>query len=74
MLIQLFEVNLILKLNTYLNFLLDMDGRYAGAIRYKLLFFLFSMICGQRVRVEHAKARSSNSRNAPTSAGYRGGE
>ncbi len=51
-----------------------MDGRYAGAIRYKLLFFLFSMICGQRVRVEHAKARSSNSRNAPTSAGYRGGE
>jgi hypothetical protein len=31
------------------------------------------MICGQRVRVEHAKARSGNNRNAPTSGGYRGG-
>jgi hypothetical protein len=32
------------------------------------------MICGQRVRVEHAKARSSNGRNAPTHGGHRGGE
>jgi len=32
------------------------------------------MICGQRVRVEHAKARSVNSRNAPAYGGYRGGE
>ena len=35
---------------------------------------VFSEICGQRVRVEHAKARLLNSRNASTNDGYRGGE
>jgi len=35
---------------------------------------MFSMICGQRVRVEHAKARSGNNRNAPAYGGFRGGE
>jgi hypothetical protein len=35
---------------------------------------MFSMICGQRVRVEHAKARSVNSRNAPAYGSFRGGE
>ncbi|CAF3629766.1 unnamed protein product [Rotaria sp. Silwood1] len=32
------------------------------------------MVCGQRVRVEHAKARSIYPRNAPTYGGYHGGE
>lgn len=38
-----------------------------------LFFFAIRMICGQRVRVEHAKARSSNHRGGP-SHGSRGGE
>lgn len=32
------------------------------------------MVCGQRVRVEHAKARSANPRGGPSHGGYRGGE
>jgi hypothetical protein len=35
---------------------------------------LFSTICGQRVRVEHAKARSTSGRNASNHGSYRGGE
>lgn len=38
------------------------------------LSFLFRMVCGQRVRVEHAKARSANYRGGPSYGGYRGGE
>ena len=33
----------------------------------------FSVVCGQRVRVEHAKARSVNYRGGPSYGGYRGG-
>jgi len=36
--------------------------------------FIFSVVCGQRVRVEHAKARSVNYRGGPSYGGYRGGE
>ncbi|CAF4987016.1 unnamed protein product, partial [Rotaria socialis] len=32
------------------------------------------MVCGQRVRVEHAKARSVYPRNAPSYGGYHGGD
>jgi hypothetical protein len=35
---------------------------------------IFSVVCGQRVRVEHAKARSVNYRGGPSYGGYRGGE
>jgi len=50
-----------------------MDGR--SKIQEILCrLFIFSMICGQRVRVEHAKARSGNNRNTPAYGGFRGGE
>jgi hypothetical protein len=35
---------------------------------------IFRVVCGQRVRVEHAKARSVNYRGGPSYGGYRGGE
>jgi len=38
------------------------------------IWFIFSVVCGQRVRVEHAKARSVNYRGGPSYGGYRGGE
>jgi hypothetical protein len=38
------------------------------------IVFIFSVICGQRARVEHAKARSVNYRGGPSYGGYRGGE
>ncbi|CAF4542422.1 unnamed protein product, partial [Rotaria magnacalcarata] len=31
-------------------------------------------VCGQRVRVEHAKARSANYRGGPSYGGYRGAD
>ena len=50
-----------------------MDGKEKSE-GFDIILFMFSMICGQRVRVEHAKARSGNPRGPPSHGGYRGGE
>ena len=53
---------------------LDMDGRYVRECELRVVFKneFCSVVCGQRVRVEHAKARSVNSRGGPSYGGYRG--
>lgn len=43
-------------------------------ITSQYIILLYSVVCGQRVRVEHAKARSANYRGGPSYGGYRGGE
>ena len=45
-----------------------------GERRSSAVLLVCSAVCGQRVRVENAKARSVNQRGGPSQGGSRGGE